>query len=45
MDISFNLVDQPWIQCIDHDNEIIELSLGDTLKQSHDLVAPPVRPL
>lgn len=39
MNISFNLVDQPWIQCIDRDNKIIELSLGDTLKQSHDLVA------
>ncbi len=44
---SFNLIDQPWIPCIDQAGETVTLSLRQVLTQAHDLKAiagdsPPV---
>ena len=45
MDISFNLVDQPWIQCIRNDGKLVELGLADTLAQAHELALWDESPL
>ncbi len=46
-EFSFNLVDEPWIPCLDHKGRTIELSLRDVFDQAHLLKAitgdsPPV---
>ena len=35
---SFNLVDQPWIPCLQRNGEVIELSLRDLFAKAHELV-------
>jgi CRISPR system Cascade subunit CasA len=35
---SFNLVDQPWIPCLQRDGQVIELSLRDLFARAHALV-------
>ncbi len=34
---SFNLIEQPWIPCIDHQGRSLELSIRDTLMYAHEL--------
>lgn len=35
---SFNLVDQPWIPCLQSSRDMVDLSLRDLFAQAHDLV-------
>lgn len=35
---SFNLIDQPWIPCLQRDGRMIELSLRDLFTKAHELV-------
>jgi len=37
MTYSFNLIEQPWIPCVDTEGSVIELSLRETLVQAHNL--------
>jgi CRISPR system Cascade subunit CasA len=37
MDFHFNLVDEPWLPCIQADGTAVELGLYDTLAQAHSL--------
>lgn len=37
MTYSFNLLDKPWIPCIQMDGRMAELSLRETLKRAHEL--------
>jgi CRISPR system Cascade subunit CasA len=37
MTYSFNLIDQPWIPCVQMDGHVVELSLRDTLARAHEL--------
>jgi CRISPR system Cascade subunit CasA len=38
MVLSFNLVDQPWIPCLQRNGEVVELSLRDLFARAHELV-------
>src|SRR3989337_362986 len=37
MTYSFNLIDQPWIPCVQADGQVSELSLSETLSQAHEV--------
>ncbi len=37
MTYSFNLIDKPWIPCVQMDGRLIELNLHDTLERAHEL--------
>ncbi len=37
MTYSFNLIDRPWIPCIDPGGRVAELSLGEALARAHEL--------
>lgn len=37
MTYSFNLIDRPWIPCVQMDGHVTELSLRDTLEKAHEL--------
>ncbi len=37
MTFSFNLVDAPWIPCLDAEGRALELGLQETLTRAHEL--------
>lgn len=37
MTFSFNLIDEPWIPCVNNKGEAVELNLQETLTQAHEL--------
>jgi CRISPR type I-E-associated protein CasA/Cse1 len=37
MELSFNLLDEKWIQCIDKDKKIVLLNLRETVTEAHNL--------
>ena len=37
MTYSFNLIDRPWIPCVQKDGRVTELSLHETLEKAHEL--------
>lgn len=39
MTVSFNLIDKPWIPCVDHQGRLVEVGLRDLLLQAHNLQA------